>query len=95
MMKMLLAAAFALSALVVAPIAASAGETCFLCGTGSTNGCQQCRGTDRSACEKKGCKISGTGSCSTAANVKVCKVEKTPDVMPTATEVAVPWCAAK
>ncbi|MCU0825044.1 MAG: hypothetical protein MUF77_10425 [Leptospira sp.] len=51
-------------------------ETCFLCGSGSSNGCQQCRGTDRKACENKGCKISGTASCSTAANVKVCSSEK-------------------
>ncbi|XDD45534.1 hypothetical protein AB3N60_12565 [Leptospira sp. WS39.C2] len=51
-------------------------EDCFLCGSGSTNGCQQCRGKDRRACEDKGCKISGTSSCSTAANVKVCKAER-------------------
>ncbi|MCZ8156518.1 MAG: hypothetical protein O9264_10395 [Leptospira sp.] len=51
-------------------------EDCLLCGSGSSNGCQQCRGTDRKACEAKGCKISGTASCSTAANVKICNVEK-------------------
>lgn len=51
-------------------------EDCFLCGNGSTNGCEQCRGKDRKACEAKGCKISGTASCSTAANVKVCKVDR-------------------
>ena len=95
MQKFALACAFAFAAFLAMPLTASASETCFNCGTGSTNGCQQCRGTDRSACEKKGCKISGTASCSTAANVKVCKLEKTPDVMPTASEVAVPWCAAK
>lgn len=50
-------------------------EDCFLCGNGSSNGCEQCRGKDRKACEAKGCKISGTASCSTAANVKVCRVE--------------------
>lgn len=51
-------------------------ENCLLCGSGSTNGCQQCRGTDRKACEARGCKVSGTASCSTAANVKICAVEK-------------------
>ncbi|MBM9591020.1 hypothetical protein JWG41_11220 [Leptospira sp. 201903075] len=51
-------------------------EDCFLCGSGSSNGCEQCRGKDRKACEAKGCKISGTASCSTAANVKVCKVDR-------------------
>ncbi|TGN06416.1 hypothetical protein EHR08_09120 [Leptospira bandrabouensis] len=50
-------------------------EDCFLCGNGSSNGCQQCRGNDRKACEAKGCKISGTASCSTSANVKVCKAD--------------------
>lgn len=49
-------------------------ETCFLCGSDSTDGCagaQQCRGT-RESCRDAGCKISGTASCSTAANVKIC-----------------------
>jgi len=50
-------------------------EDCLLCGSGSKNGCQQCRG-DRKSCEAKGCKISGTASCSTAANVKICLAEK-------------------
>ena len=49
-------------------------ETCFNCGSGSSGGCQQCRG-DRKHCEKSGCKITGTGSCSTAANVKVCSLD--------------------
>ncbi len=50
---------------------------CFLCGSGSS--CQQCpspsgkdTSNDRKACEKRGCKITGTASCSTAANVKKC-----------------------
>jgi hypothetical protein len=56
-------------------------DGCYLCGSGSTNGCQQCRygGSDtqaqRQACADKGCKVSGTASCSSAANVKVCSVE--------------------
>lgn len=51
-------------------------DGCYLCASGST--CQQCRytGSDtseqRKKCEAIGCKISGTASCSTAANVKVC-----------------------
>lgn len=50
---------------------------CYNCGSGSS--CDQCpagsgRDTfdDRKACEKKGCKVTGTSSCSTAANVKKC-----------------------
>ncbi|MCC6274643.1 MAG: hypothetical protein IT569_02175 [Leptospiraceae bacterium] len=56
----------------------SASEFCFLCSSGSS--CQQCKSnsgkdtqTDRKTCEQRGCKISGTSSCSTAANVKVCR----------------------
>jgi hypothetical protein len=48
--------------------------TCMLCGSGSTGACKgarQCRGS-RKACRAKGCKITGTASCSTAANVKKC-----------------------
>ncbi len=55
------------------PLVASA-EDCLLCGSDSTGACDgasQCRGT-REHCREIGCKISGTGSCSTAANVKIC-----------------------
>lgn len=56
----------------------SAGSgLCFLCGSGSS--CEQCPSPsgkdtfdDRKACQNKGCKVSGTASCSTAANVKKC-----------------------
>lgn len=55
---------------------------CFNCGSGSSNGCKQCRSRsgkdtfpDRKICKKMGCKITGTGSCSTAANVKVCSIK--------------------
>ncbi len=77
MMKAMMAATLALGFWLGAPMTADARD-CLLCGSGSSNGCQQCDagGTDskaRSACEKAGCKISGTGSCSTAANVKICK----------------------
>ncbi len=49
-------------------------STCLLCGSGSTGACsgaRQCVGS-RKACRAKGCKITGTASCSTAANVKKC-----------------------
>lgn len=48
---------------------------CYNCGSGSS--ANQCRyyGSDtseqRKKCESMGCKITGTSSCSTAANVKV------------------------
>ncbi len=50
---------------------------CYNCGSGSS--CDQCPSAsgkdtfdDRKSCEKKGCKVTGTSSCSTAANVKKC-----------------------
>jgi len=50
-------------------------ETCFNCSKSDSKdkckGFDQCRG-DRKHCQKIGCKIVGTGSCSTAANVKIC-----------------------
>ncbi|MBE7412041.1 MAG: hypothetical protein L6Q54_05390 [Leptospiraceae bacterium] len=62
----------------ISPREISAGELCFLCSSGSS--CQQCRSNsgkdtqaDRKTCEQRGCKVSGTSSCSTAANVKVCR----------------------
>ena len=56
-----------------------ASGTCLNCGSGSTGSCakqsgkvrMQCRGS-RSSCKKKGCKISGTSSCSSAGNVGKC-----------------------
>lgn len=80
MKKTLLAISLALAAFFAIPTLVQA-DGCYLCGSGSTNGCQQCRygsndsGDARKACEKKGCKIEGTASCSTAANIKVCKLE--------------------
>lgn len=54
-------------------------DNCYLCGSGSSPQCKDyCRynGPDtfaaRKACEAKGCKVSGTGSCPTAVNYKVC-----------------------
>jgi hypothetical protein len=55
----------------------AAADGCYICRSGSSCG-QQCRysGKDswkkRQKCIKAGCKIGGTASCSTAANVKVC-----------------------
>lgn len=55
----------------------SASDKCVNCSSSSS--CKQCKldgGKDnqqnRKKCEQLGCKIVGTGSCSTAANVKVC-----------------------
>lgn len=54
---------------------AGAGEDCYNCGTGSSANQCKTRGKDtferRKVCEAAGCKISGTGMCSTASNVKV------------------------
>lgn len=54
---------------------AAASESCYNCAKGSTaDQCKQ-RGSDtqdrRKKCEAAGCKITGTGMCSTASNVKV------------------------
>ncbi len=65
--------AIALALCILAPAVASA-EDCFLCGSDSTGACdgaRQCRGT-REHCREVGCKITGTASCSDAANVKIC-----------------------
>lgn len=69
---------FCLSLVVMNSTTITAGEFCFLCGSGSS--CQQCKSAsgkdsqkDRKICEQRGCKVSGTTSCSTAANVKVCR----------------------
>ena len=82
MKKLVHSAAFVIVGTVVgsmffgAPVpTADAGENCCNCGSGSSaDQCKQ-RGSDtserRKVCEKAGCKITGTGSCSTAANVKV------------------------
>ncbi len=52
---------------------------CWNCGSGSSGGCakqsgktrMQCSGS-RSNCKSKGCKISGSSSCSSASNVGKC-----------------------
>ncbi len=55
----------------------SYADNCYLCSSGSSCG-QYCRysGSDtfdnRKKCEAAGCHVSGTASCPTAANYKVC-----------------------
>ena len=62
-------------------VAKAVADGCYNCGSGSSGGCKQCRygakdtGDARKACSSRGCKISGTASCSTAANVKVCSLD--------------------
>ena len=81
MRKFIATAACVLSCLALLLIAppAAAGDGCYICSSGSSNGCKQCRygssdtSAARKACRAKGCKVGGTTSCSTAANVKVCK----------------------
>jgi hypothetical protein len=67
---------FSFSLVIISQSQADSGF-CFMCGSGSP--CQYCKSAsgkdtsaDRKACESKGCKITGTASCPTAANVKVC-----------------------
>jgi hypothetical protein len=76
MKRYVLAALLALAApLGAAPAAVPDG--CYICTSGSP--CQQCRysGSDSQAerrkCRDSGCKIGGTKSCSTAANIKTCR----------------------
>ncbi len=79
MKKLILFAAaliFCLSMVIVGQTRADSGF-CYTCSSGSS--CQYCRSgsgkdtsADRKSCESKGCKISGTASCPTAANYKVC-----------------------
>ncbi len=75
-MKLILISMLMLITLFVAASPVSA-ELCYMCGSGSS--CQQCRagGDDtqaaRNACKTRGCNITGTTSCSSAANVKVCE----------------------
>lgn len=72
-------ALLALALLPFAPIGTAVADGCYTCGSGSSEQCKNyCRhaGPDtfaaRKECEKRGCKISGTASCPTAVNYKVC-----------------------
>lgn len=76
--RLLLGLAFGLATMLVGAPALLA-DGCYICGSGSTAGCRDyCRygGSDtfdnRKKCEKAGCKVSGTASCPTAVNYKVC-----------------------
>lgn len=60
--------------------AAINAELCYLCGSGSS--CEQCPAGGnndtqdaRKACENRGCKVSGTTSCSSAVNIKKCMLK--------------------
>lgn len=73
-----LAAALVLT-LATLPISTqqAAADGCYICTSGSACG-QYCRysgsdnGDNRKKCRKAGCKIGGTASCPTGANIKVC-----------------------
>src|SRR5687767_5444272 len=66
------AASFALLLTITPGVQAA---DCFNCNNKESkdkcSGADQCRGT-RDECQKAGCKITGTASCSTSANVKIC-----------------------
>ncbi len=58
-------------------------DGCYICGSGSSDACKNyCRysGSDtfanRKLCQQRGCKVTGTASCPTAVNYKVCRDEK-------------------
>ena len=95
-----LCAASALTAVSAAAPGVARADECYLCGSGSTANCKDyCRYGKtfredtfeaRKACEKRGCKVSGTGSCPTAANYKVCRVE--PAQTPGTAVAAIDWC---
>jgi hypothetical protein len=96
MRKLVRAAVAVLSLLALVLVATPAmADLCFNCGSGSSNGCKQCRSRsgkdtqqDRKICKDMGCKITGYGSCSTAANVKVCRA---PTNGPIAAADYFPW----
>jgi hypothetical protein len=70
----LFAAAGLLAAVMLVAPSTSLAADCFNCAKdsdGTCAGANQCRGS-REECRKAGCKITGTASCSTAANVKIC-----------------------
>lgn len=84
---------------LMSPLAWASG--CYLCGGGSSESCKNyCRysGEDtfaaRKECEKRGCKVSGTGSCPTAVNYKVCMVPPAPTKSETTVAAAIPWCSS-
>lgn len=82
-------------------VSTAQADGCYTCGGGSSDACKDyCRysGQDtfaaRKSCESKGCKVSGTSSCPTAVNYKVC-LAPAPDRSGAGTTVAtIAWCAA-
>jgi hypothetical protein len=76
-MRSILAAAVVALIAALAPQATRAADGCYICTSGSSCG-QYCRygSSDtqdkRKACRKAGCKIGGTASCPSAANIRVC-----------------------
>jgi len=71
-----------LSALLAFTAAPLFADGCFICGSGSADNCKDyCKysGSDtfdnRKKCEKAGCKVSGTASCPSASNYKVCSAK--------------------
>jgi hypothetical protein len=74
---MMLKILFSLALSLLLSFSVYAGDKCVNCSSDSS--CKQCKldgnqdnQKNRKKCESMGCKITGTGSCSTAANVKVC-----------------------
>ncbi len=61
----------------------AAADGCFICNKDSTCG-QYCRyvgqdnGDSRKKCRAAGCKIGGTASCPTGANIKTCHGQRAP-----------------
>lgn len=71
-------ASLALLAVAATSRTASA-DGCYICASGSSATCRDyCRYTgaetweNRRRCEQRGCRIGGTASCPTAANMRVC-----------------------
>ncbi len=78
MKKYLILAALAAASFLVTASPANA-DGCYICSSGSSDACKNyCRysGSDtqdnRKKCQNAGCKIGGTASCPSAANVKIC-----------------------
>jgi len=90
MKRIIIASSFVLFGLFAMPGTARA-DGCYLCGSGSSEACKNyCRysGSDtfenRKICQARGCKVSGTSSCPTAVNYKVCFTPVQRDVVPAA-----------
>ena len=93
---------FTAGALPVMTAATAQADGCYICGGGSSAACKDyCRysGQDtfaaRKLCESKGCRVSGTSSCPTAVNYKVCLAPaKSAPGGSGPTVAAIAWCAA-